>query len=142
MGDLVNRGPKSLETLRFISQLNNPLIVLGNHDLHLLALYFVRDYFPHISHTLDNILNAPDCKPLIDFLLQQPLMILNKDFIMVHAGIPPQWSIENAFDAANTATKIMRENPILFFKRYSHIYSYERKRKIYATRNGKKSYYF
>jgi len=123
VGDLVNRGPQSLETLRFIQQLNNPLIVLGNHDLHLMALYFLRDnpqfQFKHISHTLEDILNAHDCDELIYFLLQQPFMILKKDFAMVHAGIPPQWSIEAAFNAANQATKTMRADPAIFFK---HIY--------------------
>src|SRR3990167_8665927 len=102
VGDLVNRGPKSLETLRFITQLKNPLVVLGNHDLHLLALYFLRESaasilkFNSISHTLRDVLEAPDCDALIHFLLQQPLMHLEKTFAMVHAGIPPQWSIERA----------------------------------------------
>lgn len=120
VGDLVNRGPKSLETLRFVQQLNNPFIVLGNHDLHLMALYFLRNHpqfkFKHLSHTLENILSAPDCETLIYFLLQQPFMILEKEFAMVHAGIPPQWNMNTAFNAANTAAKMMREDPIIFFE--------------------------
>lgn len=123
VGDLVNRGPKSLETLRWIKQLRDPLIVLGNHDFHLMALYFLRDNpqfkFKHISHTLDNILNADDCDALIYFLLQQPLLIVKEDFAMVHAGIPPQYSIADALNAANTVTTLLRENPALFFE---HIY--------------------
>jgi bis(5'-nucleosyl)-tetraphosphatase (symmetrical) len=123
VGDLVNRGPKSLQTMRFIYQLKNPLIVLGNHDLHLLALYFLRhdQQFPfkHISHTLQEILDANDCETIIHFLLHQPLMIFNKHFVMTHAGIPPQWSIENAFQHAEYAATIMQQNPTLFFK---HIY--------------------
>lgn len=125
VGDLVNRGPKSLETLRFISQLKNPLIILGNHDLHFMALYFLRESatdmlkFKHISHTLRDVLEAPDCDALIHFLLQQPFMVLEKEFAMMHAGIPPQWSIKEAFSAANEAQKTMYENPVLFFE---HIY--------------------
>jgi len=120
VGDLINRGPKSLETLRFIRSLKNPLIVLGNHDLHLLALYFLRDNpdfsFKHISHTVQEILEASDCDALIDFLLQQPFMILKKEFTMTHAGIPPQWSFEVAFNAAIEVQNAMRKNPKAFFE--------------------------
>ncbi|HLB55740.1 MAG TPA: symmetrical bis(5'-nucleosyl)-tetraphosphatase [Coxiellaceae bacterium] len=118
VGDLVNRGPKSLEVLQFISQLKNPLVVLGNHDLHFMALYSLRDHhlFKTIPHTLNEILDAPDCKNLINFLLQQPLMIVENNIVMVHAGIPPQWSIEEALQHARDVEKIMRTNPILFFE--------------------------
>ena len=119
VGDLVNRGPKSLETLRFIVQLKNPLIVLGNHDLHLLALYFLRDHFSLIPHTLQDVLNAPDCEALIYFLLQQPFLIEHNNFVMVHAGIPPQWSVATALQHAMEAKKQLQKNPVEFFK---HIY--------------------
>lgn len=120
VGDLVNRGPKSLETLRFIAQLKNPIIVLGNHDLHLMALYFSQHQsdFKHIPHTLSEILEAPDCDALIDFLLQQPFLFLDtkNNFVVAHAGIPPQWSIANGCDYAHEAKNAMRDNPEKFFQ--------------------------
>ncbi|MCX7120371.1 MAG: symmetrical bis(5'-nucleosyl)-tetraphosphatase [Gammaproteobacteria bacterium] len=120
VGDLINRGPKSLETLEFMLTLKNPLIVLGNHDLHLMALYYLRNNrhfsFKHISHTLQAVLDSPNCEELIQFLLQQPFMILEKEFAMVHAGIPPQWSFEATMNAANDAQNAMRQNPKAFFK--------------------------
>ena len=120
VGDLINRGPKSLETLRFIRQLENPIIVLGNHDLHLLVLYYLKQkkHRPErkISHTLDAILEAPDCDALIQFLLKQPFVINTENFLMVHAGIPPQWSCEKAFQLSQEVEKIMRDNPAKFFE--------------------------
>lgn len=120
VGDLVNRGPKSLQTLRFIQQLKEPLIVLGNHDLHLMALHFLRQthkgQFQHISHTLQAVLEAPDCETLIEFLLQKPFIQSEKNFLLVHAGIPPQWSIEQALQYASEAEKKMQENPVTFFQ--------------------------
>ena len=123
VGDLVNRGPNSLETLRFIYQLQNPIIVLGNHDLHLMALYFLRHQpqfeFKHISHTLQSVLEANECHIFIDFLLQHPFLYhdLKKQFVMTHAGIPPQWSLEVALQHANDAQKTMRNEPELFFQK-------------------------
>lgn len=116
VGDLVNRGPKSLETLRFIYELNNPLIVLGNHDLHLLALYFHATHFKKHDHTLDAVLAAKDCPKLIDFLLSQPFMHVDtqQQFVIVHAGIPPQWSVNEAFDHAQTVQKLLQKNPEKF----------------------------
>lgn len=101
VGDLINRGPQSLETLRFIMQLQNPLIVLGNHDFHLITL--ASGLFENYTHhTLAEILAAPDKNQLIDFLRQQPLAYQDQElnFFMVHAGIPPQWSLQNALTYA------------------------------------------
>lgn len=96
VGDIVNRGPESLETLRFCHQLGSHFrMVLGNHDLHLLAIaHEVRS--PSSSDTLDDILRAPDRDELLHWLQQQPLLIEDKQFSMVHAGIPPQWTLEQA----------------------------------------------
>lgn len=122
-GDLVNRGLKSLETLRFIYQLRDPIIVLGNHDLHLMALYFLQHKphleFKHISHTLQVMLEADDCQTLIYFLLQQPFLYhdVKKNFVMTHAGIPPQWSIEEAAQHAIAAQHVMQNDPVLFFEK-------------------------
>lgn len=110
-GDLVNRGPKSLEVLRFASKTPNVICVLGNHDLHLLAL--AHNLFPkHKSHTLDNILNAPDCQELIDWLRHQPLLyhdpLLN--YTMVHAGLAPQWTLTQAKEHAAEIETVLRSD--------------------------------
>ena len=73
-GDLVNRGPQSLATLRRVRALAaNATVVLGNHDLHLLALAFLPDRKPRRNDTLDDILNAPDREALLAWLLERPL---------------------------------------------------------------------
>lgn len=97
-GDLINRGPASLETLRFLYALRSSLeIVLGNHDLHFVAVYRgLRK--PGTSDTLNPLLNAPDAPQLVNWLLQQKLLHVdpNLGYAMVHAGIPPQWSLAQA----------------------------------------------
>lgn len=92
VGDVVNRGPDSLETLRFCYNLGDHFrMVLGNHDLHLLATaHGFRK--PSCSDTFDDILNAPDRDELLNWLQQQPLLFEAEDYMVVHAGIPPQWS--------------------------------------------------
>jgi bis(5'-nucleosyl)-tetraphosphatase (symmetrical) len=97
-GDLVNRGPRSLETLRFVKGLGSRAVtVLGNHDLHLLALACGNDRHASGS-SLDAILEAPDRAELIDWLRTRPA--LHHDpvlgFTMIHAGLPPQWTLEEA----------------------------------------------
>lgn len=97
-GDLVNRGPKSLKTLRFIKGLGDKAIsVLGNHDLHLLALYF-NENNPKKSDTLEETLNASDSEELMHWLRHQPLVHhdVSLNALMVHAGIPPKWSAKKA----------------------------------------------
>lgn len=97
-GDLVARGPKSLETLRYVKELGNSAkVVLGNHDLHLLAIYH-NIHARKKSEKLDSLLSAPDCDELIEWLRQQPLFLRHPkyNFVMVHAGISAQWSINQA----------------------------------------------
>ena len=95
-GDIVNRGPKSLKTLRwFHERRDNIKMVLGNHDLHLLAVA-AGARRPSRSDTLDKILAAKDRQTLIDWLLRQPLLYQEHDHTLVHAGIPPQWSVGEA----------------------------------------------
>lgn len=96
VGDLVNRGTGSLQTLRFVKSLGNSAVtVLGNHDLHLLALYCgVRPTGK--DPTLEPVLNAPDSHALIQWLLQQPLLHREDNLVMVHAGLHRDWSIETA----------------------------------------------
>ena len=94
-GDLVNRGPKSLKTLRFVKSLGDSAVtVLGNHDLHLLALWVGSQRFGKRFGTLEKLLNAPDVDELCDWLRHQPLAHYDKglDTLMVHAGIHPNWS--------------------------------------------------
>lgn len=98
VGDLVNRGPKSLKTIRLLKSLENQCVsVLGNHDIHLLALmYGVRQ--ARSSDTLQKILNAADANEIRDWLRCRPLMVVNEKrrFIMAHAGIYPWWSLQHA----------------------------------------------
>lgn len=118
-GDLVNRGPKSLETLRFIKKLGSKhRIVLGNHDLHLLALlHQCHQGWP--DDTLDDILKADDREELTEWLLQQPLMHHDADlgFVMVHAGIAPFWDIKTASALNQEVQSVLRDkNPQFFFQ--------------------------
>lgn len=97
VGDLVNRGPKSLEVLRFVQQLKNAIVVLGNHDLHLLSLFHGKD--PLLKqHTLHEVLQAPDANKLIDWLRHRPLLHHDEKlgYVMVHAGIYPKWTLKQA----------------------------------------------
>lgn len=107
-GDLVNRGPKSLEVLRYLRALGPAAIaVLGNHDLHLLAV--AAGGKPGTRDTLEAILAAPDRDELLDWLAQRPLAWSDAQtgVLMVHAGIPPQWSREQTVQlAAEAATLI------------------------------------
>ena len=92
LGDAVNRGPDSLAVLRRLRALDDAAdTLLGNHDLHLLAVAAgVR--VPHRSDTLDAILNAPDRAALLDWLRQRPLALMERGWLLVHAGVLPQWT--------------------------------------------------
>jgi len=96
VGDLVNRGPKSLDVLRFVKQLGDrAIVVLGNHDLHLVTQHegFER---PRKDDTFQDVLRAPDCTALVDWLRTRPMLHVEGDWAMVHAGLLPQWSIQKA----------------------------------------------
>ena len=96
VGDLVNRGSDSLDVLRFLKSLGTSFkTVLGNHDLHLIAVAY-GTAAPKKGDTLDNILGAPDRNQLIEWLIHQPLLLREKNTAVVHAGIPHIWSIEEA----------------------------------------------
>ena len=113
-GDLVNKGPKSLQTLRFIKALGvNAKITLGNHDLHLLAV--AKNIQPLLKKdTIQEILAADDVKEIIDCLKYSRLLITddNLNFTMVHAGLPPQWSLENAKEFAKECELILQSEKI------------------------------
>ncbi|SIS47442.1 symmetrical bis(5'-nucleosyl)-tetraphosphatase [Neptunomonas antarctica] len=125
-GDLVNRGPKSLQTLRFLKQLSEQsqaVTVLGNHDLHLLAVHFNPTRKKN-NDTLDSILAAPDRDELMDWLRHQPLLHTDSTlgFTMVHAGIPPDWSIPTAQGLAHEVESILRSTsaPVFFENMYGN----------------------
>ena len=108
VGDLVNRGPNSLATLRQIRALGDAAqVVLGNHDLHLLAVaHGIRT--AHRSDTLDEILNAPDRDELLDWLRRGPLAVYEDGHLMVHGGVLPQWSAQQTLDLAHEVETVLR----------------------------------
>jgi bis(5'-nucleosyl)-tetraphosphatase (symmetrical) len=96
VGDLVNRGPKSLEVLRFVRGLGRrATVVLGNHDLHLVTQHegFERR---REDDTFEDVLEASDRETLVDWLRTRPMMHVHGDYAMVHAGLLPQWSVARA----------------------------------------------
>ncbi|MFF7709853.1 symmetrical bis(5'-nucleosyl)-tetraphosphatase [Pseudomonas sp. NPDC007930] len=112
VGDLVNRGPQSLETLRYLYSIRQALVcVLGNHDLHLLAVAHDHDKLKR-GDTLKEILDAPDAPELLQWLRQQKLMHHDpaRNLAMVHAGIPPQWSIAKALRLAAEVEAALRDD--------------------------------
>jgi len=108
VGDLVNRGPQSLEALRKIRNMRaRTSCVLGNHDIHLLAVAAgVRKKGK--SDTFDDILEAPDCSELITWLRHQPLVIRENDFLIAHAGVLPQWTAEQVIDLAQEVEAMLQ----------------------------------
>jgi bis(5'-nucleosyl)-tetraphosphatase (symmetrical) len=111
VGDLVNRGPDSLATLRLVRALgDNAVVVLGNHDLHLLAVaYGVQRR--RRSDTLDAVLAAPDREALIEWLRLQPLAHLEGSDLMVHAGLVPQWTAARTVALAAEVGGALRRDP-------------------------------
>ncbi|HEY8607313.1 MAG TPA: symmetrical bis(5'-nucleosyl)-tetraphosphatase [Noviherbaspirillum sp.] len=108
VGDLVNRGPESLATLREVRALGDRAeVVLGNHDLHLLAVsQGIRP--AHRSDTLDDILAAPDRDALLDWLRQRPLALYEDGHLMVHAGVLPQWDAGRTMALASEVETALR----------------------------------
>lgn len=118
VGDLVNRGSASLEVLRFCKNFQGQLhCVLGNHDLHLLAIAAgVRK--EKASDTLSAILNAPDRDELLEWLRHRPLLHYDQKLntVMVHAGIYPLWTLEEAKIYAREVENLLKENNAEFFQ--------------------------
>lgn len=99
VGDLVNRGPKSLAVLRFVKSLPiQARVCLGNHDLHLLSLVYTDRRMHDYDPSLQPILDADDCEELCTWLNHQPLLHVDSslNIVMVHAGIAPQWTLAQA----------------------------------------------
>ena len=128
-GDLVNRGPKSVEVLRLARQLGDSCIsVLGNHDLHLLANAAGVVEFHHHMDTIQAVLDAPDCDELMDWLRQQPLFYHdpNLQFSMVHAGLPPEWTVDEALIRAEEVQSAINSDDWRDF--FEHMYGNKPKR--------------
>lgn len=119
VGDLINRGPESLATLRFIKNLGDCVrIVLGNHDLHFLAVA-AGVKTAGKSDTFNEILAAPDCDELVTWLTQQKLFYSDpsNDYHMVHAGIPPNWTLAQTQSYAREVEAVLQsKNAKSFFK--------------------------
>ncbi|OLS64496.1 symmetrical bis(5'-nucleosyl)-tetraphosphatase [Pseudomonas putida] len=112
VGDLVNRGPQSLETLRYLYAMRDSLVcVLGNHDLHLLAVWHNIERLKK-SDTLREIVEAPDAADLLDWLRRQKLLHFDetRGTVLVHAGIPPQWTLGKALELASEVEDALRDD--------------------------------
>lgn len=108
VGDLVNRGPQSRDVLHWATDHGDRVrMVLGNHDLHLIARYDgvsgrkKRD-------TLDQVLEAPDAGELVDWLARQPFIVREENWVMVHAALHPSWSLEDAERLAREASAALK----------------------------------
>jgi bis(5'-nucleosyl)-tetraphosphatase (symmetrical) len=113
VGDLVNRGPDSLKVLRRVRAMGEAAtVILGNHDLHLLAVVFGGTRL-RSDDTLAEILAAPDLDGLIEWLISRPLMHENSSLnvCMVHAGLAPQWDLNLAGQCAREFERSLRRNP-------------------------------
>lgn len=128
LGDLINRGADSLGTIRRVIALQQEMsvrIVLGNHDLHFLAILF-GEHRPSAQDTFDEMLAAPDALAIAEWLCHQPLLYIDDrlQHAMVHAGVPHIWSLPQAQTLADEVSTVLRgKNPALsretFFK---HMY--------------------
>lgn len=120
-GDLVNRGKASLEVLRFVRGLGDRCkVVLGNHDLHLLAImHGVRE--SNHNDTFHDILEASDSEALMRWLLHQPLLVSDDErkIVMTHAGVAPCWSILQAKQHAHELEDALRTHPV---KTLTHLF--------------------
>ena len=123
VGDIVNRGPDSLLLLRFLRAMNDAVVaVLGNHDLHLLV---VAEGFAKAQpgDTLQGVLNAPDRDELLYWLRHQRLLHVSGDYVMVHAGLLPSWSVIQAANLAQEAESFLHNKDHEEFRKFcSHMY--------------------
>jgi len=120
-GDLVNRGPDSLSTLRFVKSLgDNAITVLGNHDLHLLAI--AAKHRKTRDPRIKAIIKAKDSDELLNWVRSQPLLHHDPDlnYTIVHAGIYPKWSLKKAIKRAHELETVLRGEDYLDF--ISHMY--------------------
>ena len=110
LGDLVNRGPNSLSALRQLKSLqesDRAECILGNHDLHLLAIDAGLRNTKGLD-TVDTILKAPDRKELINWIRKRPMALTNGKVLTVHAGVLPQWDLQQTIECAQEVEKALR----------------------------------
>ncbi|HEC59390.1 hypothetical protein LCGC14_0553870 [marine sediment metagenome] len=123
-GDLVNRGPKSADVIRFAMDLGNETVkvVLGNHDLHLLANAAGITEHQHRMDTMDSVLCADDREQLVTWLRHQSLFHHDSqlNFSMLHAGLPPEWSVADACERAREIETVLQGDNWRDF--FSHMY--------------------
>jgi bis(5'-nucleosyl)-tetraphosphatase (symmetrical) len=126
VGDLINRGTASAEVLRWAMSLGDALVtVLGNHDLHTLAV--AEGFVPlHRSDTIQDILQAPDRDDLLGWLRRQPLAYGENGYLLVHAGLLPQWTAEQALALAGEVQEVLRGDHYRDF--FAHMYGNEPRR--------------
>lgn len=117
VGDIVNRGPQSLECLQFFYELGNSArVVLGNHDLHLLAIAHGLRPLKR-GDTLQPILDAANGGELLSWLRQQPLLYRDGHYTMMHAGLAPQWTVAHAQQLADEVAVVLQSDHLVEFLR-------------------------
>lgn len=124
VGDLVNRGPRSLDTLRLVRSLGDAVTtVLGNHDLHLLAAALTPSERLKPADTLGEILAAPDRDELLDWLRRRPLLHHDPqlNYTMIHAGLAPEWDFAQARACATELETALRDDDA-FTELFAHMY--------------------
>jgi bis(5'-nucleosyl)-tetraphosphatase (symmetrical) len=112
-GDLVNRGPDSLAVLREVKSMGGAAtVVLGNHDLHLLAMAFAQKSVRKREKELEAVLDAPDAAELLDWLASRPLLHRERGirWTLIHAGLPPEWTLADAERCAREAERALRKD--------------------------------
>lgn len=123
-GDLVNRGTRSRDTLRLVRSLGDRAVtVLGNHDLHLLAVALAPSEKVKSKDTIDDVLGASDRDELLDWLRHQPMLHFDPQLgrAMLHAGLPPQWDLELARSCARELETVLRD-PERSRRMFAHMY--------------------
>ena len=117
LGDLVNRGPQSLLTLRLLRGFGTSAVcLLGNHDLHLLAVAFGGRH-AHRSDTFQDVLDAPDRDEWIAWLRQRRMAVHEHGWLMVHAGVAPQWNLADTLALAGEVQAMLRSDELGAFLR-------------------------
>jgi bis(5'-nucleosyl)-tetraphosphatase (symmetrical) len=128
VGDMINRGPQSLQTLRFLKSLGNSVTaVLGNHDLHFLAITSGA-FTDAKANTLKHVMQADDCIELFDWVRHQPLAHYEhlptndgvKHFLMVHAGITPGWTFAKTIACAQEVEQVLQSTDFIPFLKHMY----------------------
>ncbi|HCW91485.1 MAG TPA: diadenosine tetraphosphatase, partial [Marinobacter sp.] len=124
-GDIINRGPSSLAALRYVAALgSSAVVVLGNHDLHLLAVA-LGGHSPRQKDTLTEILEAPDCDELVAWLRRQNLCVHDPErhLVMAHAGVPHVWTVDQAVACSREVESVIQGPDAEYY--FTHMYGNE-----------------